>query len=89
MKTIGEAVFHANAAYEAVRAELTSPATLIPADWCSPVQSAAPLASCALSLAISATAAASLALNRCEMLKEAIHVVEVSSGASLWCKYTQ
>lgn len=80
VKTIGEAQYHANAAYDAVRAELTSPATALPADWTAPVPSAAPLATCALSLAMAVTAAASLALDRCHLLKEALHEVEITTG---------
>lgn len=83
VEAIGEAVYHANAAYEAARAELTSPATALPADWTAPVPSRAPLAACALCLAMSVTDVATLALERCQLLKQALHDAKISNGA--WC----
>ena len=73
-------MYHANAAYEAARAELTSPATALPADWSAPVPSAAPLATCALSLAMSTTAAASFALDRCQLMKATLDEADSTAG---------
>jgi hypothetical protein len=78
---IGEAQYHAHAAYEAVRAELTSPATALPVDWTTPLPSAAPLGTCALSLAAHARAAASLAVDRCQLLQAALNEAHGTKGA--------
>lgn len=62
---LGAALCAAQAAYDAVRSELAAPATPIPADWSSPIPSAAPLAPSAISLALSALAVATLCIARC------------------------
>lgn len=63
---LGAALCSAQAAYDAVRSELTAPATPIPSDWAHPIPSAAPLAPSATSLAFSALAVATLSIARCQ-----------------------
>lgn len=62
---MGTALSSAQAAYDAVRSELTCPATPIPADWSAAIPSASSLAPFAVSLALSALAVATLSISRC------------------------
>lgn len=62
---LGTAMSSAQAAYDAVRSELTCPAMPIPADWSAEIPSASSLAPFAVSLALSALAVTTLTINRC------------------------